>query len=92
MQIRQVLFFNKLPNRIYVDQAVNDYHGVKQMKSKDWVALMVATSAVSEKIPLFMVGKAKTLECFRLCDGKPPVSYYHQTDALFDRDVTICQG
>jgi hypothetical protein len=83
------LFFNKLPNRIYVDKVANDYHGVKQMKSKDWVTLMVATSAVGEKFPLFMVGKAKTPECFRLCDGKPTMSYYHQTDAWFDRDVTM---
>jgi hypothetical protein len=78
------LFFNTLPNLIYVDKAANDYLGVKQMKSRDQVTLMVATSAVGEKIPLFMEGKAKTPEYFRLCDGKPPMSYYHQTDAWFD--------
>jgi hypothetical protein len=83
------LFFNKLPNRIYVDKASNDYDGVKQMKSKDQLTLMVAISAGGEKIPLLMVGKAKSPECFRLCDGKPPVSYYHQTNAWFDRDVTM---
>jgi len=43
------------------------------MKSKEWVKLMVATSAVCDRIP-FMVGKAKTLEYFRLCDRKPPMS------------------
>jgi hypothetical protein len=76
------LFFNKLPGRIYVDKAAKDYHGVKQMKSKDWVTLMVATSAAGEKIPLFMVGKAKSPECFQLCDGKPPLPYYHQANAF----------
>ena len=83
------LFFNKLPNRIYVDKAAKDYRGVKQMKSKDRVTLMVATSATGEKIPLFMVGKAKSPECFRLCDGKPPLPYYHQANAWFDKDVTV---
>jgi hypothetical protein len=57
------LFFNKLPNRIYVDKVANDYHGVKQMKSKDWVTLMVATSAVGEKFPLFMLKHQNALDC-----------------------------
>jgi hypothetical protein len=83
------LFFNKLPNRIYVDKEAKDYCGVKQMKSKDRVTLMVATSAAGEKIPLFMVGKAKSPECFQLCDGKPPLPYYHQANAWFDKDVTV---
>ena len=62
-----------------------DYRGVKQMKSKDRVTLMVATSAVGGKIPLFMVGKAKAPECFRLCQGnKPPMAYHHQANAWFD--------
>jgi hypothetical protein len=50
---------------------------------------MVATSAAGEKIPLFMVGKAESPECFRLCDGKPPLPYYHQANAWFDKDVTV---
>ena len=56
------LFYNKLPNQMYVSAARKDYRGVKQMKSKDRVTLMVATSAVGGKIPLFMVGKAKAPE------------------------------
>jgi hypothetical protein len=38
------LFYNKLPNRIYIDKDEEDYHGVKQMKSKDRVMLMVAST------------------------------------------------
>jgi hypothetical protein len=48
---------------MYDSAARKHYCGVKQMKSKDRVTLMVATSAVGGKIPLFMVGKAKSLEC-----------------------------
>jgi hypothetical protein len=29
------LFYNKLPNRIYIDKEEQDYRGIKQMKSKD---------------------------------------------------------
>jgi hypothetical protein len=49
---------------MYVSATRKDYCGVKQMKSKDRVTLMVATSPVGGKIPLFMVGKAKAPECF----------------------------
>jgi hypothetical protein len=38
------LFYNKLPNRIYIDKGEQDYRGIKQMKSMDRVTLMVATS------------------------------------------------
>ncbi len=83
------LFFNKLPNRIYIVKEAKDYCGIKKMKSKDRVMLMVATSAVGEKIPLFMVGKAKAAECFRLCGGKQPMHYHYQTNAWFDKSVTL---
>jgi hypothetical protein len=53
------LFYNKRPNRIYLDKDNKDFRGVKQMKSKDRVTLMVCSSAAGEKIPLFMVGTAK---------------------------------
>ncbi len=49
------------------------------MKSKDRVTLMVASSAAGAKILLFMVGKLKQLECFRLAaGGKPTMHYHHQ--------------
>jgi hypothetical protein len=58
---------------------MKDYCGVKQMKSKDRVTLMVASSAAGAKILLFMVGKLKQLECFRLAaGGKPTMHYHHQ--------------
>jgi hypothetical protein len=84
------LFFNKLPNRMYINCNEKHYRGVKQMKSKDRVTLMVASSAAGAKIPLFMVGKSKQPECFRLlAGGKPPMHYHHQPNAWFDREVTL---
>jgi hypothetical protein len=65
------LFYNKLPNHVYIDKDQQDYHGVKQMKSKDRVILMVASSASGKKVPLFMAGKSKNPECFKLCGGVP---------------------
>jgi hypothetical protein len=69
------LFYNKLPNCVYIDKDQQDYHGIKQMKSKDQVMLMVASSASGKKAPLFMVGKSKSPECFKLCGGVPPIAY-----------------
>jgi hypothetical protein len=44
------------------------------------VTLIVATSASSAKILLFMVGKLEQPERLRLCpEGKPPMYYTHQT-------------
>jgi len=83
------LFYNKLPNRIYIDKDEQDYRGVKQMKSKDRVTLMVASSGAGKKLPLFMVGKSKKPECFRLCGDVPPMAYIHQANAWFDKEVTI---
>jgi hypothetical protein len=74
----------------FISAARKDYCGVKQMKSNDRVTLMVATSAVGGKILLFMVGKTKAPECFRLCQGnKPPMAYHHQANSWFDKEVTI---
>jgi hypothetical protein len=75
------LFYNKLPNRLYIDKDQQDYRGVKQMKSKDRVTLMVASSASGKKVPLFMVGKSKNPECFKLCGGVLPMAYTHQSNA-----------
>jgi hypothetical protein len=48
------LFYKKMPNRIYLDKGNEDFHGVKQMKSKDRVTIMVCTSAEGEKLPLLI--------------------------------------
>jgi hypothetical protein len=83
------LFYSKLPNRIYIDKDEEDYHGVRQMKSKDWVTQMVASTGAGKKLPLFMVGKSKKPECFRLCGDVPPMAYIHQTNAWFDKEITV---
>jgi hypothetical protein len=63
---------------------------VKQMKSKDRIALMICTSASGEKVPLAIVGKAKKPECFRLCEnGIPPIAHVDQSNAWFDRKITV---
>jgi hypothetical protein len=46
------LFFNKMPNRMYIKSNRRKFvKGVKQMKSKDRVTLMVCTSADKQKQP-----------------------------------------
>jgi len=53
------LFFQKLPNQLYADKnAMRTTHGVKQMKSKECITLMVAIAADGSKVPLMIVGKA----------------------------------
>jgi hypothetical protein len=75
---------------MYVSKDASDYRGMKQKKSKHCVSLMVATSAADTKIPLFMAGKSKQPECFKLCAGNmPPMVYLHQTNAWFEKEVTI---
>jgi hypothetical protein len=67
---------------MHISIGEKDFHGVKWIKSKDWLMLTVATSAVSCKIPLFIVGKSKVPECFRLCErNKLPMQYDKQTNA-----------
>ena len=85
------LYYQKLPNRVYVDKAAKKtYAGVKQMKDKTRVTLMVCTSADGTKLPLSLVGKSKKPECFRMLNGRdPPLPYTNQKNAWFNREVTI---
>ncbi|MGH7974277.1 MAG: hypothetical protein ACREBR_02030, partial [bacterium] len=86
------LYYSMLPNRIYINKSQKGvFRGVKQMKSKDRVTLMICTAADGEKVPLFMVGKSAQPTCFtRLSDeGRPPMAYTHQGNAWFDRAVTV---
>ncbi|MGH7954791.1 MAG: hypothetical protein ACREOZ_02400 [Gloeomargaritales cyanobacterium] len=86
------LYYNKLPNRIYINkEQKNDFRGVKQMKSKDRVTLMVCTAANGEKLPLLMIGHSANPICFKYqCEnGRPPMSYTHQANAWFDRKITV---
>jgi hypothetical protein len=62
------------------------------MKSKDHVTIMVCITADGSKVPLSLIGKAKTPECFRheLEDpSNPPMPYKDQSNAWFDREISI---
>ena len=85
------LFYQKLPNRIYVEKArAKDFKGTKQMKDKSRITLMVGTAADGSKIPMSIVGKPKKPTCFSLCENeKPPLAYTNQKCAWFDADITM---
>jgi DDE superfamily endonuclease/Tc5 transposase DNA-binding domain len=85
------LFYQKLPNRIYVDKSKKTgYAGAKQMKDKTRITLMVCTAADGSKVPLSIVGKPKKPQCFRLCENEtPPMAYMNQISAWFDKHVTL---
>jgi hypothetical protein len=47
------LFFNKMPNKMYIDKnCQKSTKGVKAMKSKDQVSMMICTSCTGKKAPL----------------------------------------
>ena len=74
------LFYNKLPNRMYVKKTEECTHrGVKAMKDKARITLMVCTSASGAKVPLFVVDKSKNPMCFQ--KRKPPIEYTSQSNA-----------
>jgi hypothetical protein len=86
------LYYNKLPNRIYVNKADrNNYSGCKQMQAKDEVTLMIVIAPSGAKGPLFMVGKSKWPVCFKhelsKCK-KPPMAYKKQANAWYTREIT----
>ena len=85
------LFYNKLPNRMYLrKEQVKNTRGVKLMKSKDRLTLMVATAADGTKCPLYSVGKSAVPESVRrLNGGKFPIAYTHQKNAWFDKYVMV---
>ena len=85
------LYHQKLPNYLYVEHSKKkEYAGVKQMKDKERITLMVLTAADGTKGPLAMVGKYKKPKCFRLGEnGKPPMHYTHQKNAWFNKNVTL---
>ena len=70
------IYCQKFPNRLYFDEeSKKDYSGVKQMKDKNCITLMVGTLD-SEKFPLAVFGKPKNPECFKLMDfPRPPLPY-----------------
>ena len=47
------IYYQKLPNHVYIDEASKNYcAGVKQMKDKTRITLMVGTSSSGEKYHL----------------------------------------
>ena len=85
------LFFQKLPNSLYVDKAKKkDYAGTKRMKDKERITLMVCTSADGWRVPLALIGKFKKPVCFQLLPNpkNPPIAYTNQRNAWFDKIVT----
>ena len=76
---------------MYVDKSERaTARGVKQMRDKTRVTLMVCTSASGEKVPLHIVGKSKKPECFKLMpDHKPPMYYTYQKKSWYDGATTV---
>ena len=85
------LYYQKLPNWMYVNaKKKKSYAGVKQMKDKTQIIVMVCTAASNYKCPLAVVGKSKRPQCFSLSpNGIPPIAYTHQSNAWFDKGVTL---
>jgi hypothetical protein len=71
----------------------SNYAGVKQMKSKDCITIMVCITADDSKVPLSIVGKSKTPEYFRReldNPSEPPMAYNKdQLNAWFDCEIII---
>lgn len=83
------LYYQKLPNRIYCNKDLrNSIRGVKQMKDKNRITIMVCTAASGKKMPLLVVGSAKTPNCFALTK-KLPCAYTNQDKSWFDRKVML---
>lgn len=81
------LFYQKLPNHFYCHTSnASSARGVKWMRDKNRLTLMVCTSAKGDKVPLALIGHAKTPNCFRL-RKKVPLPYFNQCNAWFDRQV-----
>ena len=54
------LYYQNLPNLVYIDEAnKKNYAGVKQMKDKTRITLMVGTSAGGKKNHLLQLGNQK---------------------------------
>jgi len=84
------LFYSMLPNTLYIkEDERKNFRGVKAMKSKERVTVMITTSAEGDKVPLTVVGKAAKPECFRNLPGKTktPLPYTNQKSAWFEKYV-----
>jgi hypothetical protein len=72
------LFYQKLPNRIYVDTAEkSDFACIKEVKDKHHVTLMMCTACDGSKVPLTVIccNPAKPTCCLLAENHKPPHSH-----------------
>lgn len=78
------LFFKLLPRRTYICAYENrkSVRGTKAMRAKDRVTAYVCTNATGVKVPMAIIGKAKSPRCFRI--ETPPVTYFSQRNAWSD--------
>jgi hypothetical protein len=87
------LFFNnKMLNRMYIEREHHkEFKGVKAMKSKDRITLMVFTSCNGKKVPLAVVGKANQPTCFHLStNGVTPLPYKQgQKNVWFNKEIMM---
>ena len=86
------LFYQKLPNSLCVDKdREKEFAGTKVMKEKTRITIMVCTAANGDKLPLAIIGKPKMPHCLKLPVDKtnPPMPYAHQSNAWFDKHVTV---
>lgn len=79
------LFYRVLPKTTYLAPGIDrkTTRGVKGMQAKDRVTAYMATNATgSRKVPLSLIGTAKSPRCFKLRDS--PVRYFCQPNAWSD--------
>lgn len=79
------LFYRVLPKTTYLAPGEDrkTTRGVRGMQAKDRVTAYVATNATgTRKVPLSLVGTAKSPRCFKLRDS--PVRYFCQANAWSD--------
>lgn len=79
------LFYRVLPKTSYLAPGEDrkTTRGVKAMQAKDRVTAYVATNATgTRKVPLSLVGTARSPRCFKLRDS--PVRYFCQANAWSD--------
>ena len=83
------LFYAKLPNSVYaVKSNAKTMSGVKSMKAKERVSLMVCVASYGSKTPLCVVRNPRTPRCFRHTSPLP-CHYTHQTNAWFNGNVFL---
>lgn len=79
------LFYKLLPSKMYttMDEGRKSVRRTKNMSAKDRVTAYVCTNADgSDKLPMAVIGTAKTPRCFK--NMPPPIPYFSQKGAWSD--------